>query len=94
MNFKWVVQVITPVETFGAKQTPKQTLVLKEAKDQYPQSIAIDVRGDKLDILAWVEVGDTVDASLNIYSNEYNGKHYNNISARKIEVTDKGDSAI
>jgi hypothetical protein len=63
----------------------KQDFVI-ETIDQYPKKICITAWGDKTDVIKGLKHGDTVKASINIESREYNGKWYAEIKAWKIEV--------
>ena len=73
-------------ETVGQNNLRKLTFVLEEDTDrEYKWSIAVDIFGDKIDMLAWFKQGDKVKASLNFRAREYNGRRFNGVSARKIE---------
>lgn len=83
------------VETIGENATPKQTIVMEEVTDrEYPASITLDFRRDKVELLANVTVGTVVKVGLNTRAREYNGRWYNSISAWRMDVVaDAGSSA-
>jgi single-strand DNA-binding protein len=60
--------------------------VLEENVDkEFKSSIAVDILGEKTNLIKQYKVGDAVKVYLNFKSNEYEGKWYNRISAWKIE---------
>lgn len=80
MNFVGKVRkILEPVGGTSASGNnwKKQTVIIQEDKDQYPDSIAIDWFNKDLNF----EVGDTIDVQFNCKANEYQGKFYNGISA-------------
>ena len=85
MEITGVLQNISEVETVGAKQTQKMTIIIEEVEKQYPNSLAIDVWGDKTMNAKAFNVGDMLKVTLNSKTREYNGKMYNSISAWKME---------
>lgn len=87
MQFTGTITHITPIEHIGEKETPKFTLVLAEQDVEYPKSLAVDVRGDKTQWHDQYAIGEEVTVSINHKSREHKGRHYNSISAWKIEKT-------
>ncbi len=86
MQFTWKIVFIWDVESVGANNSPKQTIVLEEHNDkEYKSSLAVDFWSDKTGLLQSYSIGDIVTVSLNPKAREYNGKYYNSISCRKIE---------
>lgn len=79
-----VVQVL-PVQSGKTSkgEWKKQEFVL-EVPGTYPKKVCIAVYGDDVAKLK-VNTGESVKASVNIESREYNGKWYTNISAWKID---------
>jgi len=65
------------------KQLKKKT-VLIETTGKYPQVVPVEFLNDKLDLLNTLKVGDDVEISINIRSNEYKGKYYINLSGWKL----------
>lgn len=76
-------------ETVGQNNLRKLTFVLEEDTDkEYKGSIAIDIFGDKVDIMKDYKQGDKVKAGLNFRAREYNGRRFNGVSARRIDKTE------
>ncbi len=94
MQFEGKITHILDVETIGENATPKQTVVLEEVTDrEYPASITVDFRRDKVELLANISVGDVVKLWLNTRAREYNGKWYNSVSAWRMDVVTDGGTA-
>ena len=73
-------------ETVGQNNLRKVTFVLEEDTDkEYKGSVAIDIFGDKVDMIKEFKKWEKVKAGLNFRAREYNGKRYNGVSARKID---------
>jgi hypothetical protein len=47
MEFTGQITFIGEVEEVGANQKKKQTVCIEEVGKQYPNSVAVDFRGDK-----------------------------------------------
>jgi hypothetical protein len=62
----------------------KQEFVI-ETTAQYPKKICISLWGDKTDMLNALQIGDTIIASFDVESREFNGKWYTDVRAWKIE---------
>ena len=62
----------------------KQEFVI-ETIEQYPKKVCANLWGDKIDVLASLELGDTIIVSFNIESREFNGRWYTDVRAWKIE---------
>lgn len=62
----------------------KQEFVI-ETDDQFPKKVCIQVWGDKTKDLNPISEGDTLKASINIESREFNGKWYTDVKAWRIE---------
>lgn len=76
---------ISAVETVGAKNTPKQTMVVEETGEKYPQSVAIDALKDGVEQLSGIKEGDELTAYFNLRSREYNGRWFQNVNLWKVE---------
>lgn len=95
MEFTGKITKITPEVTVGQKELPKITFVLEdvgEMEDYKRNSIAVDVLGDKTEIIKQFNEGDVVRVGLNFKSNEYNDRIYNRITARRIDAADGSDA--
>ena len=78
----------------GKKEMPKVTLVVSENEhtgdNAYRNnSIAIDFLWDKVDLIKDIIEDDLVTVSYNTKATEYNDRVYNNITGRKIDITEK-----
>lgn len=80
---------IIPTELVGEKQIAKAWLVLEEVKEQHPNSLYVDIFGDKTEWLTNYNVWDIVEIEYNTKAREYNGKWYNSVSARQINKVNK-----
>jgi hypothetical protein len=66
------------------KDWVKQSFLVK-SKEQYNNLYCFEVFGkDKVDNLASISVGSTVEVSFNVGTNEWNGKYYTSLSAWRI----------
>jgi len=73
----------------AGKDYTKKTLVIEVAETNndktYTNSIAFDVVGEKtIEVANSLQVGQTVDVSFSISSNEYQGQFYTNVRAFNI----------
>lgn len=89
MEFTGQITHILEKEIVGQNDTPKQTIILEEVGSEYPNSIAIDFRKDKIELLTGKETGDVVNAKLNIKSREYNGRRYNSVNCWSLKLESK-----
>jgi len=64
----------------AGKPWSKQEFVI-ETFDTYPRKVCLSVMNDKVNELERYNVGDTINASLNIESREYNGRWYTDVRA-------------
>ena len=86
MEFEGIITLIGKEETIGEKQLKKITFVLEEESDrEYKASIAIDLFGERAELISNYKVGQKVKAALNFRAREYNGRWYNSVSAWKLE---------
>ncbi len=93
MEFEGKISHILEVETIGENATPKQTVVLEEVTDrEYPASLTVDFRRDKVELLANVSVGDVIKVWLNTRAREYNGRWYNSISAWRMDIVSQASA--
>jgi hypothetical protein len=81
-----LIKILNPHSGSSARGNwVKQEFVI-ETSDQYPKKICISVWGDKVDSLKSFNIGDTVKASFNIESREYNEKWYTDLRAWKLDA--------
>jgi len=96
MEFTGKITKITPEVTVGQKELPKITFVIEdvgEMEDYKRNSIAVDVLGDKTELIKQFNEWDVVRVGLNFKSNEYNDRIYNRITARRIDAADADGSS-
>ena len=67
----------------SGKEWQKQTFVI-DSEEQYNNILAVEVFGDKVQLLNSLKIGDEVEVEVNVSSREYNGKYYHNVSLWKI----------
>lgn len=85
MKFQGRIVNIGKVQTGtskAGKDWKKQDVVLEEEGTQYPDSLSVTFFNKEINF----SVGDLVDIDFNIKATEYNGRHYNNLSAFNWEV--------
>jgi len=68
----------------------KQEFVM-ETQDQFPKKVCISLWGDKAKDVDSISIGETLKASINIESREFNGRWYTDVRAWRIEK--QGSSA-
>jgi hypothetical protein len=80
-----IVQKMNKTEGISKAGKPwsKQEFVI-ETFDTYPRKVCLSVMNDKVNELERYNVGDTINASLNIESREYNGRWYTDVRAWKL----------
>ena len=69
----------------------KQEFIL-EIPSQYPKKVCIALWGDKID-QSGLQVNDTVTASIDVESREYNSRWYTEVKAWKVEKSGGGQPA-
>lgn len=74
----------------AGKEWKKQEFLI-ETIESYPKKVCLSVMGEKTNDLKKFSVGNTVTASLNIESREYQGKWYTDVRAWRIV---SGDGSI
>lgn len=75
---------VDETQTFASGFQKREFVVETEGK--YPQEIKLETLKDDCDKLDKIREGDIVNVSFNIRGNEYNGKHYVNLVAWKLDV--------
>jgi len=91
MQFEGKITKITPEELVGQNQIKKVTFVVEEVgemEDYKRNSMAMDILGDKTDMIKEYKEWDMVKVSVNFKHSEYNGRLYNRINAWRIEPAD------
>lgn len=62
----------------------KQDFIM-ETEEQYPKKVCISLWGDKLAEIEGIQAGETITASVNIESREFNGRWYTDVRAWRIQ---------
>jgi|LZCG01.1.fsa_nt_gb hypothetical protein len=80
-----IIQILEPKsgESRNGKWL-KQEFVI-ETQETYPRKVCLQVWNDKADLLKQFSTGETIVASINIESREYNERWYTDIKAWKLE---------
>lgn len=78
-------------ESIGQNGMEKLSLVLEEISDKdYKSSIMIEFFKDKIDMVENLGMGDTIKAYINPRAREYNGRWYNTVACRKVDILAQG----
>jgi hypothetical protein len=82
---------ILPLQTGTGKngEWKKQEFIL-ETDDQFPKQVCMNMWGDKIDELKNLSIGQTIKASVNIESREFNGRWYTDVKVWKLESAGSG----
>jgi hypothetical protein len=78
------LKMIGDIQTFGSGFT-KREFVVTTAHDKYPQELKFEIVKDKCALLDTFAVGQEVIVNFDIRGNEYQGRHYVNLSCWKIQ---------
>lgn len=74
-------------ESIGQNGFEKLSLVLEEVTDkEYKASLMVEFFKDKIELAANLGLGDTIKVYVNPRAKEYNGRRYNSIACRKLDV--------
>lgn len=91
MDITGRIKLISDEQTFPSGFVKRQFVITTE--EQYPQDVAFDLLKDKTTLISGYNVGETLKVHFNIRGSEYQGKHYVNLSAWKLEKATAGASA-
>jgi len=69
----------------GTKGFVKREFVLTVSEGKYPQDIQFELGKERCDIMDKFSVGDSIKVHFDVRGREYNGKHYVNLQAWKVE---------
>lgn len=79
------IKTINPVEKFDSG-FQKRDFILKTNDPEYPEELKMELMGDKhVDKLNSFKEGDQLTVHFNLKGNEYNGRHFLNAHAWKLE---------
>ena len=85
------IKLINDTQTFNSGFEKREFVII--CGDKYPQDIKMEVYKDKCADLDNLKPGQNVKVSFNIRGNEYNGNHYVNLHAWRIESSAVTESA-
>ena len=83
MDFQGFITWIWPVEVVGKKELQKLSFVI-ETKAKYPNSVLVDLYGDRIKEINGKNVGDEVIAELTFKMRQFEDRRYNGISAYRV----------
>ncbi len=83
------IKEIKNIETFSSGFTKK--CFIATSLGEYPQDIQFELYKDSCSIIDKFTVGQVVDVSFNIRSNEHNGRYYTNLNCWRIESAADGE---
>jgi hypothetical protein len=93
MDIKGKIVAILPLASgTSAKGTWKKQEYILQTEEQFPKKICFVVWGEKIDEYA-LSNGDSVTASVDIESREFNGRWYTDVKAWKVVRDSKSGSA-
>jgi hypothetical protein len=89
-----IIQKLNKTEGISkaGKAWSKQEFVI-ETQETYPKKVMISTMNEKVNELDRFNVGDTITASLNLESREYNGRWYTDARAWRIQGQGSGTSS-
>lgn len=77
-KLRGTVAAITEPRTFQSGYT-LQTLLVDDGNEKFPQKIAVDFGGDRIQQLSGLSLGQEVEVAFSIRGSEANGRHYVNL---------------
>lgn len=86
MEIQGTLIKILPIESGqknGGGEWSIQTVII-EQDGQYPKPVAINLFGDKINLLNGIQLNDKLKISINVESREYNEKYFTKINAWQI----------
>jgi len=90
LELEGIIKEIGGLQEFNEGSFKKKTILLTIEPGDFEQHIPIDASQKNLAIFDAMAVGDKVRVSINLRSNEYQGKHYPSINAWKVSIVEKG----
>lgn len=86
MEIQGTLIKILPIES-GQKKSggewSSQAIII-EQEGQYPKPVAVNLFGDKINLLNGIQLNDKLIVSVNVESSEYNDKYFTKVNAWKI----------
>lgn len=94
MEFEWIITMIGVEEKVWQNDLRKITFVLEEESDkEFKSSMAVDIFGDRVDMIKEFKKWDKVKVWLNFRAREYNWRRFNWVSARRIDKAEGANSS-
>ena len=87
-----VIALLPEVTGQGKNGTWRKQEFILEIPSQYPKKVCISLWGDKID-QAGLQVNDSVTASIDVESREYNSRWYTEVKAWKVDKAGGSNSA-
>ena len=87
-----VIALLPEVSGQGKNGTWRKQEFILEIPSQYPKKVCISLWGDKID-QAGLKVNDSVTASIDVESREYNSRWYTEVKAWKVDKAGGAGSA-
>lgn len=84
VTIKGTIEQIGDVQSVGASGFKKRETLIKETEGQFPQTFKVELLKDNTELLSAFRVGDTVSLECNLRGSEYNGRHYLNLNAWRV----------
>lgn len=78
------IQTIGEIQEFGTKGFKKREVVLVIPDGKYPQTVALEFQGERVDLPDKYSEGDEVSITFDLRGREHNGRVYNTLNAWKI----------
>lgn len=79
------IQSIGEIQEFGTKGFKKREVVLVIPDGKYPQTVALEFQGERVDMPDKYSEGDEVSITFDLRGREHNGRVYNTLNAWKIK---------
>ncbi|WP_373493641.1 DUF3127 domain-containing protein [Aquiflexum sp.] len=86
-----IVQILPEQGGTSAKGNWRKRDYILELPGTYPKKVCLTVWGDQIDQFN-MDMGDEVNASVDIESREYNGRWYTDVKAWKVEKSNQSKS--
>lgn len=80
------IQTIGPIQTFGSKGFTKREVVLSIPDGKYPQTVAFEFQGERVDLPDKYNEGDEITVTFDLKGrlHEASGRTYNTLNAWKV----------
>jgi hypothetical protein len=84
------IKLIGETMSVGTKGFVKREFVLTVPDGKYPQDIQFELGKERCDIMNKFSVGDSITVHFDVRGREYNGRHYVNLQAWKVDGEGSG----